>query len=78
MLRPIATRAVARTTTAVQRRTMASGGHASHYDPPSGWLFGQDPAAPKVKQDWENIFYYGFFGSLLATAIAYAYKPDTK
>ncbi|MDI1490596.1 MAG: hypothetical protein OHK93_001800 [Ramalina farinacea] len=52
-------------------------GHESHYDPPGGWLFGVKPGEKYQKEGWENAFVYGFWGSLLVTAVAYAYKPDT-
>jgi hypothetical protein len=55
----------------------ASGGHEDHYDPPSGWLFGVPPGQKYEKQGWENIWVYGFFGSLAAAGVALAYKPDT-
>ncbi|KAL9621593.1 MAG: hypothetical protein Q9160_003985 [Pyrenula sp. 1 TL-2023] len=52
-------------------------GHGSHYDPPTGWLWGLRPGEKYEKEGWEDLFYYGFFGSLLLTAVAYAFKPDT-
>jgi hypothetical protein len=30
-----------------------------------------------VKEGWENIWYYGFIGSLLVAGVAYVFKPDT-
>jgi hypothetical protein len=42
---------------------------------------GFQPPAPgqkRVKEDWENIWYFGMFGSIgLATVLLY-YKPDTR
>jgi len=42
---------------------------------------GPQPPAPgqkRVKEDWENIWYFGMFGSIgLATVLLY-YKPDTR
>lgn len=29
------------------------------------------------KEDWENIYYYGFGGSMLLGAVLIYYKPDT-
>ncbi|OKL59989.1 hypothetical protein UA08_04634 [Talaromyces atroroseus] len=51
--------------------------HGSHYDPPSGWLFGVKPGQKYVKEGWENIWYFGFIGSLVAAGVAYVFKPDT-
>lgn len=75
-----ATRAAATTVASVPRRTMASHshGHESPYDQPSGWFLNQNPAEPPLKKEgWENVFFYGFFGSFFAAGVAYAYKPDT-
>lgn len=30
-----------------------------------------------MKEGWENLFIYGFFGSLILGGVAYAFKPDT-
>jgi hypothetical protein len=49
----------------------------SHYDPPSGWLFGVKPGEKAEKEGWENIWIYGFFGSLAFGVVGYAFKPDT-
>lgn len=54
-----------------------SGDTHSHYDPPSGWLWGIPPGEKKEKEGWENVWIYGFFGGLLMGVVAYAYKPDT-
>jgi hypothetical protein len=36
------------------------------------------PGQKRVKEDWENIWYFGMFGSMgLATVLLY-YKPDTR
>lgn len=53
------------------------GAHEGHYDPPGGWLWGVDPSKKQEKEGWENIFIYGFFGSLAVGVVAYAFKPDT-
>ncbi|KAG2044775.1 Ndufb11, NADH dehydrogenase 1 beta subcomplex subunit [Suillus americanus] len=57
---------------------------ASHGPPqfnePSGWLFGEKPPAPgqkRVKEEWENIWYVGMFGSMAMAAVLLYYKPDT-
>ncbi|KAM0794592.1 ESSS subunit of NADH:ubiquinone oxidoreductase-domain-containing protein [Usnea florida] len=51
--------------------------HESHYDPPSGWLFGVPPGEKYKNEGWENTWVYGFWGSLALGVVAYAYKPDT-
>jgi hypothetical protein len=36
------------------------------------------PGQKRVKEDWENIWYFGMFGSIgLATVLLY-YRPDTR
>ncbi len=55
----------------------AGHGHESPYDPPAGWFLNQNPAEKSVKEPWENLWVYGFFGSIFAAGVAYAYKPDT-
>lgn len=58
-------------------RYMASHSHEAPYDVPSGWFLNMSPGGKAEKEGWESIFYYGFFGSLFATAVAYVYKPDS-
>jgi hypothetical protein len=53
------------------------GGHGDHYDPPGGWLWGLRPGEKYEKEGWEGLFYYGFYGSFIVAAVAYAFKPDT-
>ncbi|RKU48637.1 hypothetical protein DL546_009108 [Coniochaeta pulveracea] len=53
------------------------GGHGPSYDAPSGWLFGVKPGEKYQKEGWENLFFYGFCGSLGVFAVVYAFKPDT-
>ncbi|KAM7192501.1 ESSS subunit of NADH:ubiquinone oxidoreductase (complex I) domain containing protein [Naviculisporaceae sp. PSN 640] len=55
----------------------ARGGHGPQYDPPSGWLWGVRPGEKYEKEGWEDIFFYGFYGSMAVFAVAYAFKPDT-
>ena len=63
---------------ASRRHMSSSHGHESPYDQPTGWFLNQNPAEPAAKKEaWENIMYWGFFGSLFAAGVAYAYKPDT-
>jgi hypothetical protein len=70
------------TTQTVARRTFTTtranaGGHGTQYDPPTGWLFGVKPGEKYQKEGWENLMFYGFFGSLGIFAVVYAFKPDT-
>lgn len=55
----------------------SSASHGDHYDPPTGWLWGVKPGHKYVKEGWEGLWMYGFFGSLIIASIAYAFKPDT-
>ena len=52
--------------------------HEDHYDSPSGWLWGVKPGEKYENEGWENVWYYGFFGSLLFGLVGYCYKPDTR
>jgi len=67
-----ATRALFSTTPRV------AGGHGPSYDPPTGWLWGVRPGEKYQKEGWEDIFFYGFYGSLAVFTVAYAFKPDTR
>ena len=60
------------------KAVQGGGGHESHYDPPSGWLFGVKPGEKYEKEGWEGIWYWGFYGSFAVAIIAYAFKPDTR
>ena len=51
--------------------------HSEHYDPPSGWLFNVPPGEKYKKEGWENLWVWGFWGSLGLAVVGYAYKPDT-
>ncbi|KAK5675380.1 hypothetical protein LTS10_011822 [Elasticomyces elasticus] len=51
--------------------------HEEQYESPSGWLFGVKPGEKYENEGWENVWYYGFFGSLLFGVVGYCYKPDT-
>ncbi|GAA5827529.1 hypothetical protein JCM11251_003849 [Rhodosporidiobolus azoricus] len=60
-----------------QQQRSASG---VHYNEPTGRLFGEKAPAPgqkRIKEDWENIYYYGFGGGMLLGAVLIYYKPDT-
>ena len=59
------------------RSNLRAADHGDPYDPPSGYLFGVKPGQKYVKEGWENVWYYGFIGSLLAAGVAYIFKPDT-
>lgn len=52
--------------------------HEDHYDPPTGWLFGVKPGEKYEPEGWENVWYYGFLGSILFGVVGYCYKPDTR
>ncbi|KAI1327446.1 ESSS subunit of NADH:ubiquinone oxidoreductase-domain-containing protein [Xylariaceae sp. FL0255] len=68
---------VARRQFAASARVQGGGAHGPQYDPPTGWLFGVKPGEKYQKEGWEGIFFYGFCGSILLTAVAYGFKPDT-
>ncbi|KAL4896686.1 ESSS subunit of NADH:ubiquinone oxidoreductase [Aspergillus ambiguus] len=59
------------------RSNLRAADHGDHYDPPTGYLFGVKPGQKYVKEGWENMWYYGFIGSLLVAGVAYVFKPDT-
>lgn len=61
-----------------QSQAVRGGGHESHYDPPSGWLFGVKPGEQYEKEGWENAMFWGFGGACAFGVIAYAFKPDTR
>ncbi|KAK4229433.1 putative nadh-ubiquinone oxidoreductase [Podospora fimiseda] len=80
MIRPIALRGAMRTVVARRQfttTTVKRGGHGPTYDPPSGWLFGVKPGEKYQNEGWENLYFYGFLGSLAVFSVAYAWKPDT-
>ncbi|KAK4158400.1 ESSS subunit of NADH:ubiquinone oxidoreductase-domain-containing protein [Chaetomidium leptoderma] len=54
-----------------------AGGGGMQYDPPTGWLWGVRPGEKYQNEGWEGPFFYGFWGSLIVFAVAYAWKPDT-
>ncbi len=92
-LRPAALAALRTTTTTSSLNTTAlvpaarfrflsttprrAGGGGMQYDPPSGWLWGVRPGEKYQNEGWEGPFFYGFWGSILVFAVAYAWKPDT-
>ena len=41
-------------------------------------MFGVKPGEKYENEGWENIWFYGFGGSLLLGVIGYCYKPDTR
>jgi hypothetical protein len=59
----------------ISPRRAAGGG--MQYDPPTGWLWGVRPGEKYQNEGWEGPFFYGFWGSIIVFAIAYAWKPDT-
>lgn len=66
----------ARTFSLSGRRWGGDHGHESRYDPPGGWLWGIKPGEKPEPEGWEWPMYI-FCGSLLATAVALVFKPDT-
>lgn len=36
------------------------------------------PGQKRVKEDWENIWYIGMFGTMALAAVLLYYKPDTR
>ena len=73
---PSALRSAQRTFTSSAVRS--SDAHEEHYDPPSGYLWGVKPGEKYENEGWENVWFYGFFGSLAFGVVGYAYKPDTR
>ncbi|KIY72813.1 hypothetical protein CYLTODRAFT_366975 [Cylindrobasidium torrendii FP15055 ss-10] len=50
------------------------------YNEPSGWLFGEKPppaGQKRKKEEWENIWYIGMFGTMAFAGVMLYYKPDT-
>jgi hypothetical protein len=58
------------------RRHGGGHGNESQFDAPGGWLWGIKPGEKPESEGWEWPMYI-FFGSLIATGVALAYKPDT-
>lgn len=56
----------------------ASDSHGPHLDPPGGWLWGVKPGEKPEKEGWENIWFYGFWGTMLFGVVGYAFKPDSR
>ncbi|KAF2161718.1 hypothetical protein M409DRAFT_27776 [Zasmidium cellare ATCC 36951] len=73
----IAARPQQRQLTSTAVRSAGDHAHEDHYDPPGGWLFGVKPGEKYENEGWENVWFYGFFGSLLFGVVGYCYKPDT-
>ncbi|KAG8902271.1 hypothetical protein FRB99_004690 [Tulasnella sp. 403] len=77
---------IARPVSRTFRRSLATsarrqgGGGGTHYNQPSGWIFGEKPlpAGQKRKwEEWELLWYVGMFGSMAVAAVGLYYKPDT-
>jgi hypothetical protein len=56
--------------------TRRQGGGGQQWDPPTGWLWGIKPGEKPEAEGWEWPMWV-FCGSLVATGIALAFKPDT-
>ncbi|KOS22715.1 hypothetical protein ESCO_003829 [Escovopsis weberi] len=65
-----------RTLSTTARRQGGGHGNESHFDSPGGWLWGIKPGEKPEAEGWEWPMYI-FCGSLVATGIAFAFKPDT-
>ncbi|KNZ58194.1 hypothetical protein VP01_197g9 [Puccinia sorghi] len=55
------------------------GSGGPHFNQPSGWLFGEKPLKPgqkRVREDWEMIWYIGFWGTTFVGIMMQIYKPD--
>ncbi|KAH6917319.1 ESSS subunit of NADH:ubiquinone oxidoreductase-domain-containing protein [Coprinopsis sp. MPI-PUGE-AT-0042] len=79
MLTSTTSRALRSSVTRLQGRRFASG-EAPQYNEPTGWLFGEKPPPPgqkRVKEDWENVFMVGMFGTMAFASVMLYYKPDT-
>jgi len=53
---------------------------APHFNEPTGHLFGEKPPPPgqkRVKEDWENVWYWGMYGTMAFAGVMLYYKPDT-
>ncbi|GAA5974433.1 hypothetical protein JCM11641_003208 [Rhodosporidiobolus odoratus] len=80
LLRTALRRASPSAAPALRQTTQRRAASGVHYHEPTGRLFGEKPPAPgqkRVKEDWENIYYYGFGGGMLLGAVLIYYKPDT-
>ncbi|RUP44488.1 ESSS subunit of NADH:ubiquinone oxidoreductase-domain-containing protein [Jimgerdemannia flammicorona] len=82
LFRPIPFRRL--TTTNLCRSANHGHGHDDHHAPrwnePGGYLFNEKPPAPgqkRVKEDWEDIYYWGMGGGFVLAGVMLYYKPDT-
>ncbi|KAM3419287.1 hypothetical protein BST61_g5224 [Cercospora zeina] len=73
----LAARAHTRPLSSSAARSAGDHAHEDHYDPPGGWLFGVKPGEKYENEGWENVWFYGFFGTMAFGVIGYCYKPDT-
>ncbi|KAF7306987.1 hypothetical protein MIND_00491500 [Mycena indigotica] len=62
-------------------RNVRSASHgAPQYNEPTGLLFGEKPPPPghrRIKEPWENLWYWGMYGSMGVGAVLLYFKPDT-
>ncbi|KAL8278670.1 hypothetical protein RQP46_008962 [Phenoliferia psychrophenolica] len=80
-----ALRPVARTIPSRSALVARHSSHGPNYNAPTGHLFGEQVGnsfvlgarQKRVKQDWENIYYYGMGGGMALGAVLIYYKPDT-
>ncbi|KAI8388509.1 uncharacterized protein BYT42DRAFT_560308 [Radiomyces spectabilis] len=67
-------RAIARSSRLSRPVFMRRGGHGAPMNEPSGYLFSEKK---RIKEDWEDIYYWGMGGGFVLMAAALYYKPDT-
>ncbi|KAI9713797.1 MAG: hypothetical protein M1820_000527 [Bogoriella megaspora] len=61
----------------IRQSASSEHGHEDHYDTPGGWLWGVPPGQKYQKEGWEDVWIWGFFGSMAVLVVGYVYKPDT-
>ncbi|KAI9031519.1 hypothetical protein CLU79DRAFT_728893 [Phycomyces nitens] len=64
-----------RSTRLARPTIMRRGGHGTpQWNEPGGYFFSEKK---RVKEEWEDIYYWGMGGGMALMAVALAYKPDT-
>lgn len=61
-------------------RSIRHSSHGPSYNAPTGKLFGETaplPGQTRVKEEWEDIYYYGLGGGMALAAVLLYYKPDS-
>ncbi|KAF7320407.1 hypothetical protein MKEN_00825500 [Mycena kentingensis (nom. inval.)] len=73
-------RPIARSPLAQLRNVRRASHGAPQFNEPTGLLFGERPPPPghrRVKEPWENIWYWGMYGSMAVGAVLMYFKPST-